>query len=361
MTRTVGVEEEMFLVDPSTRRLTSVADQVIGNSVEDGTGHRALEHELFLQQVESQTTPQHSMGDLLADLRGRRRVSAEAAEAAGVAIVATGVPVLADVEGSTTHDARYEAMMARYELLGHRALACATHVHVEVDDSEAIRVIDALGPWLPLLLALSSNSPIDHGTDTGFASWRAQIWEGWPTAGPTEPFNDRAQYDRTVQDLIDSGAALDEAMIYFDARVAQNFPTVEVRVADVCTDVHDTVLIAALARGLVETAATTDGRPRSWRVEMLRAARWRARRYGLTESLIHPVSGHLVPAADALQALLDHVSDALEADDSRALADDGVARLLAVGSGAERQRQVLAESGIEAVVDDLIERTVASD
>lgn len=355
MTRTVGVEEEMFLVDPATRHLAAVSDRVI-RQASDVAG---LEHELFLQQVESQTKPQLNLDDLLSEIRDERRAAAEGAGRAGVALVATGTPVLADVEGSLTHNERYARMIARHQQAGRRALVCATHVHVEVADDEAIGALDALSPWLPLLLALSSNSPIDHGVDTGFASWRAQVWDGWPTAGPTEPFRTRARYDQSVQDLIATGAAVDEAMVYFDARVARNFPTVEIRVADICTNARDTVVIAGLARALVETAAGSSTEPAPMRVELLRAARWRARRYGMTDSLVHPLTGRLVPAPDAVRAMLSHVSDALESDASRTLVEDGVGRIIRDGSGAQRQRRVLDDSGLTTVVDDLIRRTLA--
>lgn len=354
MTRSVGVEEEMFLVDPSTRHLTAVSERVIRNSPTD-----SLEQELFLQQVESQTKPQLSLDVLLAELRDERRSAAEAAAAAGVALAATGTPVLADADGSVTHKDRYATMISRYQLAGRRALVCATHVHVSVDDDEAVAVIDSIGRWLPLLVALSSNSPFDHGEETGFASWRAQVWDGWPTAGPTEPFGDRAQYDRSVQDLVTTGAAVDEAMVYFDARIAQNYPTVEIRVADICTDVRDTVAIAGLARALVETAARVESRVPPMRVEVLRAARWRARRYGLTDSLVHPLTGLLVPASEAIRVLMSHVGEALDADDSRTAVQDGVERILREGSGAERQRRALRRGDLTTVVDDLVQRTLA--
>ncbi len=355
LTRTVGVEEEMFLVDPSTRHLTAVSDRVVRNSGDDAE----LEHELFLQQVESQTQPQLSLDTLLDELRVERRKASDAASGAGAAVVATGTPVLADVDGSPTPDERYNRMIDRHQQVGRQALVCATHVHVEVRDEEAVAVVDSLARWLPLLLALSANSPIDHGEDTGFASWRAHVWDGWPTAGPTEPFGDRERYDRSVQDLISTGAAVDEGMVYFDARIARNFPTVEVRVADICTDARDTVVIAGLARALVETAGTSSDPPTPMRVEMLRAARWRARRYGMTDSLVHPMTGRLVPAAEAVRSLLDHVTDALEADASRATVEEGVERIIREGTGSELQRRASESGGLTAVVDDLIQRTLA--
>ena len=127
MTRTVGVEEEMFLVDPSTRHLTAISERVIRNSADDAE----LEHELFLQQVESQTKPQVTLDTLLNELRDERRAASEAAGKAGAALVATGTPVLADVEGSLTRDDRYAQMMSRDQLAGLDAIWWRHHVHVE--------------------------------------------------------------------------------------------------------------------------------------------------------------------------------------------------------------------------------------
>ena len=98
-------------------------------------------------------------------------------------------------------------------------------------------VLDHLRPWLPVLSAISVNSPFNSGRDTGHASWRSQLWGGWPTAGPAEPFGDRAGYEAATQALMDSGAAMDKGMLYLDARPPSAYPTVEMRVADVCTDV----------------------------------------------------------------------------------------------------------------------------
>ncbi len=127
----------------------------------------------------------------------------------------------------------------------------------------------------------SANSPFWHGEDTGYASYRTQIWQRWPTAGATGAFGTPECYDQVVADLIASGAALDEGMIYFDARPSRHYPTLELRVADVCLSVDEAVLVAALGRALVTTAAerwaageaVPDVRP-----EQLRAASWRAAR-----------------------------------------------------------------------------------
>ena len=116
-------------------------------------------------------------------------------------------------------------------------------------------MLDRIGPWLPVLLAMSANSPFWNGVDSGYASYRSQVWQRWPTAGPTGTFGSAAAYRQVIDDLVATGAALDRAMIYFDARLSERYPTLEIRVADVCLRAEDTVLIGALARALVETSA----------------------------------------------------------------------------------------------------------
>ncbi|MFT4081772.1 MAG: glutamate--cysteine ligase [Nocardioides sp.] len=352
--RTVGVEEEMLLVDPHTRRPVPSSDQVVD---EDGA-----EHELFLEQVETQSDPHHAIAEVRRDLTRSRLVAAEAARAAGTRLAAMPTPIIPAADWHITPKLRYRLMLARFGEVGRRALVCGTHVHVQIrDDDEGVAVLDRLRPWLPLVLALSANSPFGLGVDTGYASWRSQVWESWPSAGPTEPFGDAATYRRAVTDLIDSGAAMDPGMIYFDARLSSSYPTVEVRVCDVCTDLDDTMVIAAVVRALVETCAEA-WRLREpacdWRVELLRAARWRARRDGLGDRLIDPLTGRLVPATEALGTLLERIGPALRDAGDDGLVERGLRRLHRHGTGAARQRLMAGpDHDLRAVVDDMIART----
>jgi carboxylate-amine ligase len=355
--RQIGVEEEMFLIDPTTRRLVGASDRAA-----DPDSPGEVEQELFLQQVEIQTDPHRCLGDLDDDLRAARREASRAADAAGTRLAAVAAPVMADEAGDPTPKQRYDTMTSRYGEVGRTALVCGMHVHVDVrDDDEAVAVVDGLRPWLPLVLALSANSPFNLGADTGYASWRAQVWDAWPSAGPVEPFGSPAEYRRAVEALIASGAALDEGMIYFDARLARSFPTVEVRVADVCTDREDAVVVAAVVRGLVDLCADRQGgqsQTDPWRVDLLRAARWRARRDGLTGLLVDPLSKRTVPAAMAVETMLHVIGPALEANGDADVVREGIARLLRGGGGAQRQRAVAgADLDLSAVVDDVVRRT----
>ncbi len=360
--REVGVEEEMFLIDPRTRRLVPVSYEVIHSTRE---AEDDLDQELFLQQIEIRTRPHADLDALRSDLVKERRLASESAESVGAELASVGTPILPHEDGRTTPKHRYVTMLETFgTIVGQGGLVCGTHVHVHVDEEEAVGIIDEIQPWLPILAATSVNSPFYRGKDTGYASWRRQLYDGWPSAGPVEPFGDTAGYQNAVRELIASGAALDEGMIYFDARLSRNFPTVEIRVADACTNLDDTVLIAELTRALVETAARSRAAGQvapPWRTDLLRAARWRARRNGLAESLLDPVTRAVVPAEKALAGLIDHLRPILDEHGTTTLVEEGIRRVLIDGTGTEHQRTVAARSSdLTAVVDDVIQRTRAS-
>jgi carboxylate-amine ligase len=370
--RTVGVEEELLLVDPQTRAPSPRSPQVLKRFREHGSGRESrlpgtrtstdeLDQELFRHQLETRTDPATDLDHILEQLRLARRTAGEAAADVDLAVMATGVSPTPLANPQVTRNDRYQDMVQTYGEIARSAGTCGMHVHVAISsDEEGVAVIDRLTPWLPLVLAISANSPISHGRDTGYSSWRSRMWASWPSAGATEAFGDLETYREVSRALIESGAARDTGMLYFDARLAADHPTVEIRVADVCTDPADGVLVAALVRALVESGARAwaDGEPLApWRSELLRAAHWRAARYGLSGTLLHPVDRTLTRAEDVLRGAVDHLADVLEDHGDLELVRDGVDRVLQ-GTGASRQRTAYERSGsVESVVDDLIERT----
>lgn len=362
--RRVGVEEEFFLVDPETGAMRPVSDRAL--RAEDGeqlpvTEQAQVEQELFLEQIETANVPCSTLAELEAGLREGRRAAAADAAVAGAEIVAVAAAPVT-VHPAMTPSSRYQRMAERLRLTVRENLICGTHVHVEVqDDEEAVAAIDRIRPWLPVLLAASANSPFWHGEDTGYASFRAQVAGRWPSAGPTEPFGSAANYRAAVAELIRTTAALDEGMVYFDARLGVNYPTVEIRVADVCTEPADTVLIAALGRALVETAIAESGGVPAWRTEMLRAATWKASRWGLGQDLLDPLRRVPRPAFEVIAGLVDHVRPALDARDETDQVETLIDRLRTRGTGSVRQRAVYARRGRgEDVMRDAIERTRAT-
>ena len=355
--RKIGVEEELMLVDPSTLRLSGVSQPAVDANETDSE----VEQELFQQQIETSTPPCRDADELLAGLRAGRRAVGEAAAAAGVRAVAMAAPVLPEEDEDFTPKARYRKIQAEYGELARQALVCAMHTHIDVDsDEEAIRVVDGIRPWLPLLVAISANSPFWQGRDTGHASWRSQVWNRWPTAGSAQPFGDVATYRDVSERLVGWGAGLDPGMLYFDVRQARDLPTVEVRVADVCTDLEDAVLVALLTRALVTTTAG-DPDPVTWRGDLLRAATWRAAKVGLSDDLVHPVEGRLVPPRQVFGAALAYARAALEEAGDLDTVTEGFERLVSRGNGATRQHRVRETGGdLRRVVEDLARRTEES-
>ncbi|MBV9314612.1 MAG: glutamate--cysteine ligase [Pseudonocardia sp.] len=369
--RSMGVEEEFLLVDRHDGRVRAAAAAAafgvtasgLGEGSADGpVGEGTVEPELQLQQIETNTEPCMSLVELRHQLRKARRQASDTARAAGVEIAALGTsPLPADT--AITPTPRYQRIRERFGLLAEEQLTCGCHIHVSVEsDEEGVAVLDRIRPWLAPLLALSANSPFWRGEDSQYASYRAQVWSRWPSAGPTELFGSAEAYHNTTRAMTASCTLLDNAMIYFDARLSERYPTVEVRLADVCMDADDAVLLAALTRALVHTAVQhwRDGQPPgAARVELLRLASWRASRDGLDGELLDPLTHRPVPADTAVRALLAHVRDALEASGDLAEVERLLATLLRRGNGARQQRATCARTGCPRdVVAEAVRRTV---
>jgi carboxylate-amine ligase len=352
--RTVGVEEELLLVEARGERLAPVATRVLriatarGDAGREDVDRGSLVHELQEQQLEIHTAPHRSMSTLEAELRHLRASAASAAREVGARVVASGTSPV-PVETRRVHTPRYDEMAERFGIVASEQLVCGCHVHVSVTSSEeAVGVLDRIRVWLPVLLALSANSPFWQGYDTAYASYRSQHLGRWPVSGPSDVFGTVEQYRAVVDGMLASDVILDEGMVYLDARCSHRYPTVEIRVADVCLDVRDAVLIAALCRGLVETAAEewAAGRPPPpVPTALLRLATWRAARWGNCERLLDPVTSRPRPAAEVVAELVVHVSPALGRSGDEALVDERIERVFLRGNGATRQREVFEETG----------------
>ncbi len=366
--RRVGVEEELLLVDTVTGEPRSAAHDVIaqcGSSRCDGV---QVKREFFNSQVEVASSPCVEVPSIREELRAARQDIADAGAAYGVVPLAVPGPVVAGADSlivEVSSGERYAAIERHYGDVARGSLMCALHVHVEVvDDEEGVAVIDRVRPWIPVLIAISANSPYWHGHDTGYDSWRSRQWNMWPTSGPAELFGSAARYHAVVRDMVGRGAALDVAMVNLDVRLSHRYPTVEFRAADVCTDLDDAIIIAALARALVTHCADQwrAGSPAGdWRVDELRAAAWRASRFGLGDALVSPLTRDLTSAIDLLQQMAALLAEPLETTGDTTLVADGIAALRNRGYGATRQRTAHASAdGMAGVVADLRSRTVAT-
>ncbi|MEV8155587.1 glutamate--cysteine ligase [Streptomyces fradiae] len=361
--RSVGVEEELLLVDRENGEPRALSHAVLAAASRDPRGNEEVfESELQRQQLEYATSPRTDMGDLAEEIRRWRAEAARHAEGVDASVAALATSPL-EVSPTLGTDERHLWLQEHFGLTTQEQLTCGCHVHVSVEsDEEGVAVLDRIRPWLPVVLALSANSPFWQGEDSGYASYRNRVWGRWPSAGPVEVFGSADRYHQQVADMIASGALLDEGMVYFDARLSKAYPTVEIRVADVCLDASTTVLLATLLRGLVDTAAREwrDGVPPTRHgVALLRLATWRAARSGLEGELIHPETMRPAPAEAVVRALFDHVREALDANGDTAGAQKALAELLDGGNGARVQRRILHRTGsLRSVVAECVRRTL---
>ena len=345
---TFGVEEEFHLVDPATYRLTrspALAEAVLR---QESGPH--LHAEITTTQLESATGVCRGLSQLRAELVTTRAEAAGAAARAGVRILAASThPFDSWQQQDITPAPRYRAMVDRWAGLAEQQDIVGCHVHVGVPDlGTAVAVMDRARPYLAVLLAMTGSSPFHDGVDTGHHSYRTVWWSRWPNTGPPEYLGSAERFEEVVAGLVTSGVIADSSHLYWDLRPSSHLPTLEFRLADVCTEVDDVVLHAALVRSLVRVLADRAERgepgPRP-RAELLRAARWRAARYGLDGGLFDPVLGDLVPARVAVRRLLAELQGDLRDHDEWDIVVDMVERLFERGTSSARQRRTWLRTG----------------
>ena len=343
---TLGLEEEFVLLDPSTGAAV-LAGPVLARMLD---GEPGVQQEVMRFQVETATGVCTSLDDLGRELIRLRRLAAGAAASAGCLLVASGIaPYRTPGLAALTDQPRYQELARQFgPLVAGSGGACGCHVHVGIPSRDlGVQVLTRLRPWLAPLMAITVNSPIAGGRDTAWASCRYPAWSRWPTASVPGVWPDAAAYDAAVRRLIGRGAALDEQGIYFPARLSPRYPTVEVRVADVCLDAGTAVLLAGLTRALVATAlaealqgTSLPAAPASW----VNAALAAAARHGLAGPAVDPFTGRTADARSAVSRLTEHVYPALS-DHGDAQTITGLLRQLdQQGTGADRQRALFASS-----------------
>ncbi len=345
---TFGVEEEFHLVDPETYRLTrspALAEAVLRHEVGPH-----LHAEITTTQLESATGICTGLADLRAELVTTRAEAAGAAARAGVRILAASThPFDSWHDQDITPAPRYQAMVDRWAGLALQQDICGCHVHVGVPDLDtAVAVMDRARPYLPVLLAMTGSSPFHDGVDTGHDSYRTMWWSRWPTTGPPEYLGSADRFREVVDGLVISGVIADSSHLYWDLRPSSHLPTLEFRLADVCTEVDDVVLHAGLARSLVRVLAARAERGEpcpDLRPELLRAARWRAARHGLDDQLFAVLQNELVPARTAVRRQLTELREDLVDHDEWSTVVELVERLFERGTSSSRQRRTWLSTG----------------
>lgn len=358
---TLGVEEEYQILDPETRGLVSDSGSLLERA-RSALGDQ-VEPEMLASQIEVMTPVCDTLSDVRSELVRLRRGVIEAAEGEGLWISSASTHPFSHWEDQDlTQNNRYRRIMESFQRLAEVQLAFGFHVHVGLTDREAaVQILNRLRVWLAPLLALSANSPFWQGEDTGYASYRTQIWGRFPTAGPAGHLGSLSAHDSLVKSLVETGGVLDVASIYWDARLPEKHDTVEIRVADVCSKLDETVMLTGLSRALVRESheRTLRGEPcPNPRPELVRAAHWRASRDGLDAELIDLEAERSVPAREVIQNLLGFTRPALEETGDWEEVSTIVSETLERGNGASRQRAAYERAGkLEDVVDMLVRET----
>lgn len=355
---TLGVEEEFHLVDPDTGEPKPVNEQVLKHTGDE------VDPELLPTQIETATPICADLAELREHLYRLRRQVDRAARQEGCRIISSGTHPLAGAASDVTDKDRYRAMARRYARLALEQVVCGCHVHIGLNDQDlAIGVMNRVRPWLSTILALTVNSPYWNGGDTGYASFRTAIWSRWPSSGPPPSFRNRDEYDERMQALVDVGVLSDLGMIYWDVRPSQQFNTLEFRVCDACLSVEDAVMAAGLFRGLTHCCVLLEQRgvpPDPATPELLLAAQWRAARSGCRGDLVDVATAQSVPARARIDALMEFLRPALEEFGDWDAVSKSVERILAAGTGAERQRAFVASAGsLASLIDYMVEQTIA--
>jgi glutamate---cysteine ligase / carboxylate-amine ligase len=351
---TVGVEEEFQLVDPGSRRLTPVVDEVLAA----GEGSRLITSELSRSCVEMLSPVYESAADLARELPGLRREVRDLARSRGVEIVAAGAhPFSEPTEQPLTGDDHNRRLEEEMGWVARTQAIYGLHVHVAVPDGDtAIMAVNALARHVPLLVALSANSPFWRGFDTRLASTRIKIFEMFPRSGLPPTFRNWEDFEEHIDALVASGSIPDYSWCWWDARPHQKFGTVELRAPDVQTDASYTVALAALVQCLVARAGINERPPEDalYKAEN----KWRAVRYGMDADFYDFVAGSVIPARSMARGLVEElrpVARNLGCEEELG----GLLEIVELGTGAELQRAARKRIGsLEGVMDYLIEGTV---
>ncbi len=343
---TLGIEEEFFVVDADGRP-TSGSDELVYGSEPPAILDGRLDHELFKFVLETQTPLIETPAAAPETLRAVRSALLEHARAHGFEIAAAGLhPTARWRELEHAEKPRYRSQLDRIQYPQHRNTTAGLHVHVGVDDPDkAVWIANELRWYVPVMLALSANSPYWNGFDTGLASARAKIFEGLPNTGMPTYFEDYAAFDRFERRMLEAGSIGDRGELWFDVRPHTGHGTVEVRAPDAQTDPEVTLAFVEYSHALVMALAEEyeDGTPGSdHRRELLDENKWRAIRHGHEASVL----------SRDLEEVLE-LGEVVDLECER-LGIDGIRAVYDRESGAERQRRIHGERGPEALIDSLL-------
>ncbi|MDP7541796.1 MAG: carboxylate-amine ligase [Acidimicrobiales bacterium] len=366
---TIGIEEEYLLVDLETRDLVAQPPaELLAEGVARTDGRMTTE---FLQsQLEVGTRKCASVSEAAAEIVELRSVLSDLAGEYGNAIVAASTHPFGTWESQElTSSERYQKLDQDHQVVARRMLICGMHVHVGLDDDDLrIDLMRQASYFLPHILALSTSSPFWYGANTGLRSYRLTVFDGMPRTGLPEVFESWSDFQRHVKALVDAGVIEDASKLWWDLRPSIRYPTLEMRIADVCTTAAHGASLAAIFQCVLWMLYELKRNNQRWRGYsnmLVQENRWRAQRYGFDAGLIDFGVGAIVPLADLVEEMLELLgpaADALGCVDELTAARD----ILVTGTSAHRQVAVHEAStadgagpdeALRAIVDFLIEET----
>jgi carboxylate-amine ligase len=359
---TLGVEEEYQIINPESRELIGRAGQIIP-AAREVLGEDIVQPEMHRSQIEIATSICQDLAEVRRELIHSRRAIIESAQQNAQVIAAAGThPFSHWKDQKITQKERYQKLQEDYQQIIRDLIIFGCHVHIGVPNQEnAIAIINRARNWLSILLALAANSPFWLGEETGYASYRTELWYRFPLTGPPATFNTYQDYQELVQSLIQTGVIQDPTTIYWDIRISDRYPTIEFRVTDICLTVDEAVMISGLIRGLVLTCyyeIENQNPPVLVHPELLKTAHWNAARYGLESDLIDVIEKRSTPATELVNQFLNYIRPALEELGDWEEVSGLVQKTLTDGNAAQRQAQVYQKTGNwQDVVDYMIEQT----
>ena len=362
---TLGIEEELMVVDPASGEVVADPDPAIFEAAREAAGEHRVVNELLRSQMETNSRVCSSVGELRTSLSETRGIVVEAARRYGMAVIASSLHPWARWQSQqVTPKRRYQEFEIRFQQSVRQFFVGGMHIHAGFGDPELrVRVMTALRQYLPALLAVSTSSPFHAGRLTGLKSYRQIVIGAIPRSGMPKAMHSRAEYDAILERYRSIGALKDGSELWWDIRPSSSYPTIELRICDICPRIEDAVSIAALyacpIRSLARkiTAGETLPEPPQ---ELIEEGRWLAQRFGTLAFLPHGDPPALVDLADVVGDLVEEVRE-----DARALGCEGeverIDGIVREGSSADRQEDVYRQAMLDgASEDEALRRVVGS-
>ena len=370
---TIGIEEEYFLVDKETRDLVSQPPEEMLKRCHTKYGEQ-ISPEFIQSQIEIGTQVCTNISEARTELIKLRSAVADISAEYNIAPIAASTHPFAKWQDQKhTERDRYRMLATDFQQIANRMLIGGMHIHFGIEDKDLrIDLMDQFCYFLPHILALSCSSPFWLGNNTGLECYRLTVFNDMPRTGLPTRFDSFAEYQRNVNMLVEAGIIQDSTQIWWDIRPSGRYPTVELRIMDVCTSMEDSLSIAALAQSLFHMLYRLRTENKRWRVYrkmLLSENRWRAMRYGLNGTLIDFGKSELTPFPELIEELIELVKeDAVELGCLDEVLN--CRKILQRGNSAHRQVEIYNQSitagdekskALKNVVDWMIKETVNFD